>query len=110
MVRKLAHEGSRTIECSTEHGFTRRLAGTVQILFAVSRLSETGRQVTFTRTDGCIVNERHGSKIPMHWKDGVYTSRLCVEGVHHDETMYPKSEKLGTLSGGNGQAGLYVRG
>ena len=48
----VAHEGIRTSECTTEDGFTRRLARAVtsaqKILLAVSRLAETGHQVQFT--------------------------------------------------------------
>ena len=48
----VAHEGIRTSECTTDDGFTRRLARAVtsaqKILLAVSRLAETGHQVQFT--------------------------------------------------------------
>ena len=43
-----------------------------------------------------------------HLKNGVYTLKLWVKGVKHDRTVNPKSEELGTLSGGNRRARLYV--
>ena len=44
-----------------------------KILLAVSRLAERGHQMQFTRTGGCIVNERNGSKIPTQLKNRVHT-------------------------------------
>ena len=110
--QKVAHD-IRTIECGTGYGFTRRLSGaetSVQkILLVVSRPAERERQphhVQLTRAGRCIVNQRNGSKIPMHLKTGVYTIKLWVEGEKYAKNTHPKIEELGTWSGGNCQAKL----
>ena len=100
--QKVAHEGIRTIACSTEYGCTRRLTGAVtsvqHILLAVSRFAETGHQVQFTRTGGCILNERNGSKIPMHRRTES-TQSSWVKGVTSDKTITPKIEVFGCVVG-----------
>ena len=84
----------RSIECSTEYGFTRRQTGAVtsvqKIIFVVSRLAEPGHHVQFTRTGRCIVNKRNGSKIPLHLKNRVSTLKLWVKGERHDKNTNPK--------------------
>ena len=67
---RVAHEGTRTIECITESNLIRRLTGAVtgvkKVLLAVSRLTETGHYVHFTSTGGYIENLTDGSRIPMY--------------------------------------------
>ena len=66
--QKVSDEGIRTIERNTEYGFTR----------SYWLYLDSQRQV-IRRTGGCIVNERAGSKIPVHLKHGVYTIKLWVK-------------------------------
>ena len=55
-----------------------------KILLAVSRLAERGHQMQFTRTGGCIVNERNGIKMPAQLKNGVHTHEgAAVETAAH---------------------------
>ena len=46
-----------------------------------------------------MVNERNGSKRTTHLKNGGCRIKLWVKGVKHVETVNPKSDELGTLSG-----------
>ena len=70
----------RTIECSAEYGFTRRLTAAVtsvqNVSLAVSRLSETGHEVQFDRTGGCIVRQVVGAR------------------REHDKNTNPETEEL----------------
>ena len=50
------------------------------------------------------MNERNGSKSPMHLKSGVCTIKWWAKGERHDKNTTPKIEEMGTLSGGNLQA------
>ena len=95
--QNVVHEGTRTIVCSIEYGFAGRLTGAAtpvqKILLAVSRLAETSHQVQFNSTGGCIVNERNGSNIPVHWKNGFYTIELWVKGERYDQNKNPTKLK-----------------
>ena len=48
----------------------------------------------FTRTGGCILNERNGSKIPMHRRTES-TQSSWVKGVTSDKTITPKIKVFG---------------
>ena len=54
----------------------------------------------FNRTGGCNLNERSGSKIPMHLKNGVCTFKMWVKSEKHDENKNPMIEELGTAHEG----------
>jgi hypothetical protein len=62
-----------------------------KVLLAVSRLTETGHRVNFTKIGGYIENINDGSRIPMILKRGVYIIRLRVRvmrGSHRELAMF----------------------
>ena len=95
----------RTIECSAEYGFTKRLTAAVtsvqNVSLAVSRLSETGHQVQFDRAGGCIVNERYGGKIPLLLKNVVCIDKLWVQEENTTRTRIRRLGSWGALWGSN---------
>ena len=70
-----------------------------KILLAVSRLAERGHQMQFTRTGGCTVNERNGSKIPTQLKNGVHTDEgAAAETAAHKMTRRGSNGRRERLS------------